>query len=69
MARMFDRKHLSRDEVAPTTQGNLFEPAPGTGSISGGWDGQRRTAMRRIALATSVGALGTFLAIRHVRNG
>ncbi len=47
MAVQVDRAHLYRSRPAPATHGNLFEPAPGTGSVSGGWHGQRRTAVRR----------------------
>jgi NAD(P)-dependent dehydrogenase (short-subunit alcohol dehydrogenase family) len=44
-----DRTHLSRDQPAPGTSGNLYRPAPGPGDVDGGWGGRRRTAVRRIA--------------------
>ncbi|HEX2312344.1 MAG TPA: SDR family oxidoreductase [Thermomonospora sp.] len=61
-----DRTHLSRDEAAPATSGNLHEPAPGTGAVTGGWHGRRRTAVRRTATAVAVagGAAGMWRALR-----
>jgi short-subunit dehydrogenase len=57
VARQVDRAHLSREEPAPATHGNLHVPAPGDGSVDGGWHGRRRTTVRRVALAaTAVGA-------------
>src|SRR5215212_7523754 len=47
MALQVDKTHLYRNTPAPAGQGNLFEPAPGTGSVSGGWHGKRQTALRR----------------------
>jgi NAD(P)-dependent dehydrogenase (short-subunit alcohol dehydrogenase family) len=67
MAIQVDRAHLYRTRPAPATHGNLFEPAPGTGSVSGGWHGQRRTAVRRAASAALVGA-GVALARRTRRS-
>jgi short-subunit dehydrogenase len=56
-ARQVDRTHLSREEPAPATHGNLHVPAPGPGSVDGGWGGRRRTTVRRLAVAaTAVGA-------------
>jgi NAD(P)-dependent dehydrogenase (short-subunit alcohol dehydrogenase family) len=58
MATQVDRTHLSRKERAPATSGNLYEPVPGPGSVSGGWHGGRRTAVRRVAaMAALVGAI------------
>ncbi|MEV1078046.1 SDR family oxidoreductase [Streptomyces sp. NPDC050211] len=55
-ARQGDRAHLSREELAPATHGNLHVPAPGDGAVDGGWHGRRRTAVRRLAVAaTAVG--------------
>jgi short-subunit dehydrogenase len=51
MALQVDRAHLYRTKPAPATDGNLFQPAPGPGSVSGGWHGKRRTALRRTASA------------------
>jgi short-subunit dehydrogenase len=55
MAVVVDKAHLDRATPAPATSGNLFQPAPGTGSVAGGWHGKRRTAMRRAASAALVG--------------
>lgn len=58
MAQQVDKTHLYRRKEADPTQGNLFEPAPGPGSVSGGWHGKRRTAVRRTAsLALAAGGL------------
>jgi short-subunit dehydrogenase len=51
-----DRMHLYRTKPAAATHGNLFEPAPGTGSVHGGWHGRRRTALRRAASGALLGA-------------
>jgi NAD(P)-dependent dehydrogenase (short-subunit alcohol dehydrogenase family) len=51
MALQVDRTHLSRREPGPATHGNLHVPAPGEGSVHGGWHGRRRTAVRRLATA------------------
>ncbi len=56
MAIQVDRSHLYRTKPMPATDGNLFESAPGTGSVSGGWHGRRRTAVRRAAAAALLGA-------------
>ncbi len=57
MAIQVDKTHLYRSKPAPATHGNLFEPAPGTGSVSGGWHGKRRTAVRRAASVALVAAV------------
>jgi short-subunit dehydrogenase len=57
MARYVDRAHLSRKEQAPPSPGNLYTPAPDTGSVDGGWHGRRRTAVRRLATAAALAAL------------
>ncbi|WP_246633810.1 hypothetical protein [Pseudonocardia nigra] len=51
MALQVDKGHLYRTKPAPATDGNLFQAASGTGSVSGGWHGKRRTALRRTASA------------------
>lgn len=66
MARQVDRSHLSRTEPAPATHGNLFDPAPGSGSVSGGWHGRRQTAVRRAA-AVALLAGGVAVARRRPR--
>lgn len=55
-ARMVDRGHLSREEPAPAMSGNLHVPSSDSGSVAGGWQGKRRTAVRRLATASVVGA-------------
>ncbi|GGK77494.1 SDR family oxidoreductase [Streptomyces flaveus] len=54
MARQAGKTHLSHDEEAPATHGTLHVPAPGEGAVHGGWDGRRRTAMRRTAAAAAL---------------
>jgi NAD(P)-dependent dehydrogenase (short-subunit alcohol dehydrogenase family) len=54
MGRQVDRTHLSREEPAPATEGNLHVPAPGTGAAHGGWHGRRRTTLRRVATAAAL---------------
>ncbi len=49
MARQVDATHLYHRKAAPPTHGNLFAPNGGPGSVSGGWHGKRRTAVRRAA--------------------
>lgn len=51
MGMQVDKTHLSRKEPAPATDGNLYQPAPGTGAVHGGWNGRRRTAVRRAVTA------------------
>jgi len=48
-----DTMNLSRHDPAPATDGNLYEPAPGSGSVAGGWHGRRRTAIRQAAAAAA----------------
>ncbi|WP_461174717.1 SDR family oxidoreductase [Arthrobacter sp. Z1-9] len=64
MAVQVDKTHLYRTKPAGSTRGNLFEPAPGTGSASGGWHGKRKTATRR---ALSAGLLLGVVARRWSR--
>jgi hypothetical protein len=66
MAVQVDKLHLLRAQAAPPTAGNLFDPAPGPGSVDGGWHGRRRTAFRRAASAALVGA-GVVAAARQRR--
>jgi short-subunit dehydrogenase len=58
MAVQVDRTHLARHEPAPVRDGNLFQPQPGTDAIDGGWQGRRRTAVRRAAAAGALVAAG-----------
>jgi short-subunit dehydrogenase len=51
MALQVDRTHLYRRKPTPASGGNLFAPAPGTGSVDGGWHGKRKTAVRRTVSA------------------
>jgi NAD(P)-dependent dehydrogenase (short-subunit alcohol dehydrogenase family) len=66
MAFQVDKTHLYRTKPAPATDGNLFQPAPGTGSVHGGWHGKRRTAMRRAGSAALL-AGGVAVARRWMR--
>ncbi len=64
MAVQVDKAHLSRTKPAPASEGNLYVPAPDTGSLHGEWNGRRRTAVRRtLSAAAAVG--GTVLAVRR----
>ncbi|MET9506603.1 SDR family oxidoreductase [Streptomyces sp. NPDC006622] len=54
MARQTDKGHLDKDETAPATHGALHVPAPGEGSVHGGWHGRRRTAVRRTAVVAAL---------------
>jgi NAD(P)-dependent dehydrogenase (short-subunit alcohol dehydrogenase family) len=63
MARQVDRSHLDRKRPAAVTHGNLYQPAPGRGSVSGGYRGRQRTAVRRAASAVVLG--GVVLAARR----
>jgi NAD(P)-dependent dehydrogenase (short-subunit alcohol dehydrogenase family) len=67
MARQVDKTHLSRAKPAPAMHGNLFTPAPGTGSVSGGWHGRRQTAVRRAA-STAVLLAGGMAVARRWRR-
>jgi NAD(P)-dependent dehydrogenase (short-subunit alcohol dehydrogenase family) len=58
MAVQTDRTHLSRKRPAPASDGNLYQPAAGSGAAHGGWHGGRKTAVRRaVALASLAGAV------------
>ncbi|MFC0681642.1 SDR family oxidoreductase [Lysobacter korlensis] len=48
MAAMVENTHLSKNEPVARTSGNLFAPssASTSGSLHGGWDGGRKTAVR-----------------------
>ncbi|MFE9773306.1 SDR family oxidoreductase [Streptomyces sp. NPDC005931] len=60
MARQTEKTHLSHEEEAPATHGAVHVPAPGEGSVHGGWGGRRRTAVRRTAVAAVLaGAVAT----------
>jgi short-subunit dehydrogenase len=64
MASQVDKMHLYRTKPAPATSGNLFQLAPGTGSVSGGWHGRRQTALRRVASTAALLAGGAAVARR-----
>jgi NAD(P)-dependent dehydrogenase (short-subunit alcohol dehydrogenase family) len=66
MARQVHNMHLYKNKPAPATQGNLYEPAPGSGSVSGGWHGKRKTTVRRVASAAMLGG-GVLAARRWLR--
>jgi NAD(P)-dependent dehydrogenase (short-subunit alcohol dehydrogenase family) len=67
MALQVDKSHLYRNKPAPAASGNLFEPAPGTGSVSGGWHGRRNTALRRAASMAALFAGGAVMVRRWGR--
>jgi short-subunit dehydrogenase len=66
MADHVDRTHLSRDDSAPDTSGNLHQPSQDAGSVDGGWHGKRRTAVRRAGVLAA--ALTATLAGRRLRR-
>jgi NAD(P)-dependent dehydrogenase (short-subunit alcohol dehydrogenase family) len=66
MAMQVDKTHLSRSRPAPATDGNLHEPAAGTGSVDGGWSGKRRTAVRRVVSAVPLAGAVT-ATVRQLR--
>ncbi|MFD0888900.1 SDR family NAD(P)-dependent oxidoreductase, partial [Streptosporangium algeriense] len=59
MAVLVDRTHLSRRQAQAATSGNLHRPAPGPGSVVGGWHGRRRTAVRRTLTAAALAGVVT----------
>lgn len=65
LAVMTDRTHLYRDRPADPTHGNLFEPQT-DGSVDGGWNGARKTRVRR--LLTAGIALGGLAVLRNSRS-
>jgi NAD(P)-dependent dehydrogenase (short-subunit alcohol dehydrogenase family) len=67
MASQVDRAHLYRAKPAPVTHGNLFEPAPGAGSVSGGWHGKRQENLRRLASTAALVTGGVAVARRWGR--
>jgi short-subunit dehydrogenase len=66
MAIQVDKGHLSMTEPGPATDGNLYEPAAGRGSVDGDWNGRRRTAVRRALSGAAVA--GTLAAARRRRR-
>lgn len=67
MARRVDKKHL-KDEPAPATPGNLFEPMPQYSAVSGGWrrrNGRgRKIAVAGLALGLPAAAAAAVLLLR-----
>ncbi|WP_119727566.1 SDR family oxidoreductase [Thermomonospora amylolytica] len=64
MAGQADRSHLSRKERAEDTSGILYEPPAGTGTVTGGWHGRRKTAVRRGAAMAALAAGGAWRLLR-----
>lgn len=62
-----DRNHLARSKPAPATSGNLHHPLGESGSVEGGWHGQRRTALRRAAGAGLVAGAAA-AGVKRFRN-
>lgn len=60
MATQVDTTHISRDESAPDTSGNLYESNTDDDyTVSGGWDSQRKSQRRKLlGVGLAVGALG-----------
>ncbi|MGA4847251.1 SDR family oxidoreductase [Streptomyces sp. G5(2025)] len=58
LAHRMDRSHFSREHSAEPTPGNVLRPLPEAAAVAGGWHGRRRTAVRRLGVATlAVGAV------------
>ena len=66
MAVQVDRTHLSRRNDAPDSEGNLVQPAPGTGSVDGGFHAKQRSAARRLATVALLTA-GLIKVVRRAR--
>lgn len=65
VARRVDKRHLSRTEVAPATEGNLYGPDTVAAATRGGWRGPSRATAGRLAAsvvltAAAVAALRRF---------
>jgi short-subunit dehydrogenase len=54
VATMVDKQHL-QDTPAPPNPGNVLEPMQKGTGVSGGWGGQKKTRMRRVALVAAAG--------------
>ena len=63
MAGHVDRTHLSRTKPAAASTGTLYEPSghSSKASVSGGWQGKRRTARRRMAAAGTLAGAAVVL--------
>src|SRR5690625_7220024 len=68
MALQVDSTHLSRKESAQDTSGNLYESQTDDEyTVSGGWNGRRRTKRRKlIGVGLAVGAVGLGAAAQRV---
>lgn len=69
MAAQTDRGMLSRTEEQEDTTGTLYDPAPGIGSVDGGWHGRRWTAVRRTAAVAALAGAAAGALSRHRRWG
>ncbi len=67
MAVMVENGHLSKTETAARTSGNLYaaSSSPTSGSVHGGWDGGRKTAVR-VGVGTVLILLGGVAAARRL---
>ncbi|MDQ0661734.1 short-subunit dehydrogenase [Arthrobacter ulcerisalmonis] len=63
MAVQVDKTHLSRNAPAAASTGTLYEPSghSSKASVSGGWQGKRRTAWRRMAAAGTLAGAAVVL--------
>jgi short-subunit dehydrogenase len=66
MAVQVDRTLFYRRQSAPDSEGNLFDAAPGTGSVVGGFHGKQLTVVRRLASAALLTA-GVVGVVRRAR--
>jgi NAD(P)-dependent dehydrogenase (short-subunit alcohol dehydrogenase family) len=67
VAFLVEHTQVLRKRPTSPTGGNLHDPAPGTGETHGGWQGMRRTGVRRAASAALVLACATAVARRRWR--
>jgi hypothetical protein len=68
LAQAADKEHLYLDREQPSTSGNVFEPVAYGTEAEGGWNGRRKTAVRRTATLAALAA-GTALGLAASRSG
>lgn len=66
-ATMVDKEHLE-DTPAPPGPGNVLEPMWEGSGVSGGWGGQEKAQMRRVALMGAAVAVAVLLGWRWLRR-
>ena len=66
-ARSIDRQHFA-EQPAPATAGNLMEPTPDPGAVSGGWMSENRAPARALAIAAAALAVPALVYLATRRN-